>query len=141
VHISDLVALYALIVTKILQEEPIPSGPTGTYFGFAHRSPSYALMERIAVALHVRGLVTDASVKTWPSYKAAAEALALPELYIKPMCMSSGDLISVNPYSIGWQPEWDEKRYLAEIDAEVQAALDLNTVKSSRYERLMSAGE
>jgi hypothetical protein len=139
VHVSDLVALYTLIVTKIVQKELIPSGRQGYYFAFAHRSPTHALMDRIATALYKRGLVIDTSVKTWPNYTLAAEALALPELYIKAMCMSTGDLIPVNPYKIGWKPEWDEKRCLASIDDQVQAALDLDTVKASRYDTLLTS--
>ncbi|KAF2181555.1 NAD(P)-binding protein [Zopfia rhizophila CBS 207.26] len=139
VHISDLVSLYALLTTKILQKEPMPSGEQGHYFGFNHRSPYWAVMDRIATSLHARGLVADASVKTWPSYKMAAEAMSLPELYIRAMCTSTGDLVPVNAYKIGWQPEWTEERYLADIDAEVQAALDLDMIKSSRYDTLLSA--
>jgi hypothetical protein len=139
VHISDLVALYALITTKVLQGEEIPSGERGNYFGFNHRSPTWAVMDRIAVSLHSRGLVPDASVKTWPSYKMAAEAMQLPELYIKPMSISTGDLVPVNGYKIGWKPEWTEERFLESIDDLVQAALDLDTVKTSRYDVLMAA--
>jgi hypothetical protein len=141
VHISDLVALYALVVTKVLQKELIPSGRQGHYFGFAHRSPTHALMDRIATALYTRGLVTDTGVTTWPNYSVAADASALPELYIKSMCMSTGDLVPVNPYTIDWKPEWDEKRYLAGIDDEVQAALHLDTVPVSRYDTLLAAEE
>jgi hypothetical protein len=139
VHISDLVSLYALLTTKMLQKKSIPSGSHGYYFAFTHRSPYWAVMDRIAVALHARGLIPDASVKTWPSYKMAAEAMQLPELYLSGMCMSAGDPVPVNPYKIGWQPEWTEERFLELIDAEVQAALDFDTVKTSRYETLLSA--
>ncbi|KAE9369113.1 hypothetical protein N431DRAFT_469047 [Stipitochalara longipes BDJ] len=56
VHISDLVALYTLLVQKILQKEPIPSGEKGYYFAIAHRAPWWDVLERLAEALHARGL-------------------------------------------------------------------------------------
>jgi len=141
VHISDLISLYALLTTKILQKSPIPSGEKGHYFAFNHRAPAWALMDRIATALYSRGLVSTSDVKTWPSYKVAAKDLHLPETYIQAMCCSTGDLEPVNAYELGWQPEWSEERYLASIDDEVQAALDLDTGKASRYDLLLAAEE
>lgn len=87
-HVSDLAALYAIIVKKIMQKEPIPRGNKGYYFAMAHRMPWWAVMQGLAKALHARGLVTDSEVKIWPSYEVAAEALGFPLLYIEPMTMS-----------------------------------------------------
>lgn len=136
VHIADLVELYALLTTKILQKESIPSGEHGYYFAFSHRSPWWAVLERIAAALHARGLIADASVKVWPDYDVAAKSLQLPRQYIVPMTMSTGEMVAVNPYKIGWQPKWNEEHYLASIDDEVQAALEFDTVTASRYDSL-----
>jgi hypothetical protein len=139
VHISDLVALYALLTTKILQNEPIPSGEKGHYFAFTHRAPFWALMDRIATALHTRGLIPSTEVKTWESYDVAAKSLNLPRAYVQAMCCSSGDQVPVNGYELGWKPEWNEERFLANVDTEVQAALDLDTVKTSPYDLLFDA--
>jgi hypothetical protein len=119
VHLSDLVSLFTVLVTRILQHEDIPSGEQGYYFGFNHRSPFWAMLDRIAVALHKRGLVPTSETKSYPSHKSGADSLGFPEQFISAMCMSSGDLVAVNGYKLGWQPKWDEKRYLDHMDEEV----------------------
>lgn len=82
-HISDLVALYALLVERILKGDPVPSGEKGYYFAMAHRSPWWDAMQRIAEAMHARGLVNEPKAKTWPSYEMAAESVGYPLLYIR----------------------------------------------------------
>jgi predicted DNA-binding transcriptional regulator len=88
-HVSDVVALYALLVEKILSgKEKIPSGEAGYYFAIAHRHAWWDVMARLAQSLHRRGLVEEPIAKTWPSYEMAAESLGWPLQYIVPMGMS-----------------------------------------------------
>jgi hypothetical protein len=88
-HISDLVALYNLLLEKCLLKEPIPTGEHGYYFAMAHRAPWWEVMHRLAKALYTRGLVSEPEVYTWPSDAMAAEYLQLPELYIRAMGTST----------------------------------------------------
>ncbi|KAF2251858.1 NAD(P)-binding protein [Trematosphaeria pertusa] len=138
-HISDLIELYALLVEKILQKERIPSGEEGYYFAMAHRTPWWAAMDRIAQSLHARGLVAESKPSIWPSDKMAADYLGFPVLYVRAMGTSSGDLVPVNAYRLGWKPKWDEEQFLASIDDEVQAVLELDTVKATIFDLLTSA--
>lgn len=50
----------------------------------------------------------------------------------------SGDLVAVNPFQLGWQPRWDQKRFLDSMDDEIQAVQELDTIKSSIYDGLSS---
>lgn len=135
-HISDLVRLYGLLVGKILQKEPIPTGENGYYFAMAHRLPWWKVMERLAAVMHVQGLVTSPEVKTWPSYELAAETLRFPLLYLPAMGTSTGDLIPVNAFKLGWQPIWTEGMLLESIDDEVQAALESDNVNMTLFDAL-----
>ncbi|XXG95183.1 hypothetical protein Hte_001443 [Hypoxylon texense] len=134
VHISDLVAFYALLIEKILQKEQIPSGEDGYYFVMAHRAPWWAIMQRVAEALYARGLVAEPKTQTWPSYDVAADTLGFPRLFMKAIGTSSGELVAVNAYRLGWQPKWDEERFLDSIDDEVQAVLELDNIKPSLFD-------
>jgi hypothetical protein len=87
-HVSDVVALYMLLVEKILSGEEIASGETGYYFAIAHRFSWWDIMTGIAQSLHRRGLVQEPFAKTWPTYEMAAESLGWPVQYIVPMGMS-----------------------------------------------------
>ena len=84
-HISDIVALYGLLVENILRNEDIPSGNEGYYVAMAHRAPWWAYMQALAKSLHARGLVIDSELEEWPSDEAAAEALHFPALFIRAM--------------------------------------------------------
>ncbi|KAI0881295.1 NAD(P)-binding protein [Annulohypoxylon maeteangense] len=135
-HISDLVTIYALIVEKILQKEPIPSGEEGYYFAAVHRAPWWEIMQLLADGLYARGLVKEPKVQVWPSYDEAADQLGLPRLYVRAIGTSSGDLVPVHPYQLGWKPQWDQKRFLESMDDEIQAVLDLDTVKPTLFDSL-----
>ncbi|KAL5378872.1 hypothetical protein DPSP01_008805 [Paraphaeosphaeria sporulosa] len=136
-HISDLVALYRILVHKILENEDIPSGKDGYYFAMAHRAPWWAYMRAIAQSLHARGLVADPEVELWPSDEAAAKALKFPVQFIRAMGTASGGLEPVNARQLGWQPIWDERRFLESTDEEVQAVLDLDTIRTGIFDKLM----
>ena len=84
-HISDLTALYALLVEKILQKEPIPSGEKGYYFAMAHKISWWTVMSYLAKGLHQRGLVTEPEAQTWPSYDMAADNLGWPRQFVRAM--------------------------------------------------------
>ncbi|KAL9071885.1 MAG: hypothetical protein Q9157_005311 [Trypethelium eluteriae] len=134
VHISDLVAFYVLLTERILQKEPILSGEKGYYFPISHRTHWWAVVERLAKALHARGLVMEPKPEVWPSDDIAAEYLGFPRRYIRAIGTSSGQLVPVNAYRLGWQPKWDEERFLASLDDEVQAVQELDTVKSTVFD-------
>jgi hypothetical protein len=84
-HISDLKELYVLIVENILQHNDPPHNENGYYFGFAHRLPWYKMTERLAAALHARGIVKSPEPQIWPSDQKAAEDLELPVFFIRMM--------------------------------------------------------
>ncbi|KAI1105789.1 NAD(P)-binding protein [Jackrogersella minutella] len=133
VHISDLTELYTLLVEKVLQNEPIPSGENGYYFAMAHRAPWWDIMQRLAKALYARGLVTEPAVQVWPSYEMAAEHLGFPALYTRGIGASSGQLVPVNAYQLGWSPKWDQKRFLESMEDEIQDVLELDTIKPTLF--------
>ncbi|KAE8451665.1 hypothetical protein EG329_003122 [Mollisiaceae sp. DMI_Dod_QoI] len=138
-HISDLTALYALLVEKILQKEPIPSGEKGYYFAMAHRISWWTIMSRLAEGLHMRGLVTEPRVQTWPSYDMASEHLRWPPQFVRAMGTSSGQQIPINAYQIGWQPKWDKQRCLESMDDEINAVLEFDTVPVTLFDKLLNA--
>lgn len=83
VHISDLTSFYLLLLEKILQQEPVPSGENGYYFALAHRSPWWKVMNGLAKGLYARGLVNEPEVQVWPSYDEAADTMGFPRLYMR----------------------------------------------------------
>lgn len=50
----------------------------------------------------------------------------------------SGQVVAVNAYSIGWRPKWDEKRFLENMDDEVQSVQELDTVQNSVFDNLLA---
>lgn len=84
-RISDLTALYGLIVSKIIQNaaQTIPSGKGGYYFALAHDIISWEFLDRLAEALKARGLATDSKTQIWPSIEIAAEALGVPVQFVE----------------------------------------------------------
>ncbi|KAJ4258151.1 hypothetical protein NW762_008292 [Fusarium torreyae] len=137
-HISDLTALYVLLLSKILKQEPLPFSKDRYFFPVAHRAPWWAVMDRIAKALYARGLVTDSTPQIWENYDIAADNLGFPRKYIKGIGMSNGDLVPVNAHKLGWSPVWNEEKFLESIDDEIQDVLELDTVKMSLYDSLIS---
>jgi 3-methyladenine DNA glycosylase AlkD len=85
VHISDLTALYGLLIWKILKKEIIPSAKEGYYFALAHHLYWWEVMDHLASALKARNLLTHTKVETWLSDDAAAEAMGVPAQFVKPL--------------------------------------------------------
>ena len=83
VHISDLTALYGQIIQKILQKEAIPSGAEGYYFALAQYFAWWEVMDRLAMALDARGLVTNTETEIWPNDEDAADALGVPVQFLQ----------------------------------------------------------
>ncbi|KAF2493074.1 NAD(P)-binding protein [Lophium mytilinum] len=137
VHISDLTALYALLVEKILHKEPVPNGENGYYFPMAHRAPWWDVMELLAEGLHARGLVLEPKAQIWPSDEMAAEELGFPLLYIRAMCTATGELVPINAYRLGWQPKWDLERFLGSMDDEIEAVQELDKVKPTVFDAIL----
>jgi hypothetical protein len=88
VHIDDLKDLYVLLVSKIMNQEPIAVDNDRYFFGVAHREHWWKVMDRIAKGLYTRGLVTEPTPKVWSNYDMAAESLGFPRKFIAAMCMS-----------------------------------------------------
>ena len=85
VHISDITALYRQMVERLLNKEPIPSGTEGYYFAIAHHVHWWEFLDRLAVTLKGRGLVTHPDVQTWPNEDFTADALGIPKMFVKPL--------------------------------------------------------
>jgi hypothetical protein len=43
----------------------------------------------------------------------------------------------VNAYKLGWEPKWDEKRFLDSMEEEIQATLDHDTVKATIFDSIL----
>jgi hypothetical protein len=84
VHISDITALFSRIIEKILSKDTIPSGAEGYYFAGAHKVNWWAILDRLAVDMKARDLVTDETPQIWESDDAAAEGLGIPAMFLKP---------------------------------------------------------
>ncbi|KAL9044052.1 MAG: hypothetical protein Q9214_002786 [Letrouitia sp. 1 TL-2023] len=141
VHISDLTALYGRIIEKILQKEEIPNGTEGYYFAVAHKLHQWEFLDKLAVALNARGLVTDTKIQLWPSDEAAAEALGFPQQFVQILWNSSDSIVSENKHRIGWKPTWTEDRFLQQIDDEIEDVLELGQAKSSLISSINGAAQ
>ncbi|TDZ17692.1 hypothetical protein Cob_v009446 [Colletotrichum orbiculare MAFF 240422] len=142
VHISDLVSFYGIITEKILLEEPVPSGKKGYYFVHSHFASWWSVMQRIAEAMHARGLVTHSSPVVWPDDDTAAESLGLPRQFLRAMVSSSPEITAVNPHKIGWEPQWNATKFLEAMDDEVRDVLEVGgDSNSSIFEFLLSPAE
>jgi hypothetical protein len=138
---------------------PIPSGEKGYYFGISHTVNWWEAFQCLAEALYARGLVAEPKVQIWPSDEVAAEYLGFPPMYVRMIGTSgsvppfinrnldrksneclSGEFVVVNAYQLGWQPRWDKKRFLENID-EVAAVLELHKFNASVFDSLMPSGK
>lgn len=84
-HVTDLSALYLLLIEKILQRETIPSDEAGIYFGAAFKTSQWKILSAISKSLHSRGLVKQLEPQVWSSYDTAADELGWPRAYIRGM--------------------------------------------------------
>lgn len=41
----------------------------------------------------------------------------------------------MNAPRLGWRPKWDEKRFMDSLDDEIQAVQELDTVKSTLFDK------
>ena len=57
------------------------------------------------------------------------------------LTVSSGEITPANPYKLGWKPKWDEERYLASLDDEVDAALEPGVIKSTIFDSVLEKPE
>ncbi|RDW74800.1 hypothetical protein BP6252_05942 [Coleophoma cylindrospora] len=138
VHVSDLAAFYTLLTEKIVQREPVASGEDGYYFVYTHKTHWWDTMQRLAEALYARGLVTAPTVETWSSDEMAAEYLGFPRPFVRAMGTNSPQLVPVKASELGWQPKWDEERFLSSLDDEIQAVLESDPVMNTVSQTLVS---
>ncbi|KAL9609303.1 MAG: hypothetical protein Q9167_005921 [Letrouitia subvulpina] len=141
VHISDITALYGRIIQKILKKEAIPNGTEGYYFAVAHELHWWEVLDRLAVALNARGLVTDTKTQLWPSDEVAAETLGVPVQFVQTLWNSGDNIVSENKHRLGWKPVWTKDRFLQNIDDEIEAVLELGKAKSSLIGSLFEAAK
>ncbi|KAJ4293395.1 hypothetical protein N0V90_008678 [Kalmusia sp. IMI 367209] len=141
VHISDLTALYGRIVEKILHGEDPPSGSNGYYFAIAHRLLSNEFADHLAATLHARGLVGSPKSEVWPSHEAAADALGVPAMFVDILFNSGDDMASKSGEKVDWQPKWDKERFLNNLNAEIDAVIELGKAKSSLIDSLFAAAK
>jgi len=83
VQISDLMAFYECLVSKILSGESPPSGDKGYYFPMSHYFNWWGVLGNLATKLHDRGLTKDSETNVWPSDEVAASALSIPLPYVR----------------------------------------------------------
>jgi hypothetical protein len=69
VHISDLTALYGLIVERVLRRESLPSGREGYYFALAHDIFLGEVGDHLASELRDRGVTTNSEVRRYSDDK------------------------------------------------------------------------
>ncbi|KAF2965255.1 hypothetical protein GQX73_g8333 [Xylaria multiplex] len=136
VHISDLAEYYVLIVKKILQGEKLPSGEEGYYFAVAHETGWWDVAQGLADVLRARGLVTEPTVRVWPSDDMAAEALDLPRQFVRLMHTARVTIDYNNRYPLGWAPKWDEQKFLASMDVEVADAFRYEKGRTTLFDAL-----
>ncbi|ESU09649.1 hypothetical protein FGSG_03560 [Fusarium graminearum PH-1] len=123
VHISDLTDIYVRLVSKILKQEPIQIGQDRYFFAIAHKAHWWKMMDKVAEGLYSRGLVTEPKAK----------------IYVRAMTTHSGQLVPENVYALGWKPKWDsEEKFLNQIDDEIKDVQELDTVKMSLFDSLVS---
>lgn len=82
VHISDLTALFACVVQKILHSDALDSGEKGYYFALAHPLHWHDVARHIGAALKARGLIDSEEPKIWKSDEEAAEDLGIPAAFV-----------------------------------------------------------
>ncbi|PYI03964.1 hypothetical protein BO78DRAFT_321520, partial [Aspergillus sclerotiicarbonarius CBS 121057] len=137
-HISDLTGFYARLVEAILREEIIPVGEEGYYFIVSNSISWWDIVDRLAVALHARGMVAEPIATVWPSDEMAADALGVPVKFAHSMWNSGPKVICDNKDKVGWQPMWDNGRFLASLDDEITDYLELGRPKSSLLDSLQA---
>lgn len=84
-HISDLTTFYAQLAEAILQKRTLPACLDGYYFVAAHSVRWWDILDRLAVAMHARGLVDELTTKVWPSGAFAAAALGVSADFVHSM--------------------------------------------------------
>jgi hypothetical protein len=95
VHISDLTALYRLIINRIIrgESETIPRNKEGYYFALAHDLFLGDVLEHLGLALASRTFITDGRTRIYPSDQVAAASLGVPEKLVQTL-WNSGYVIS-----------------------------------------------
>ncbi|KAL2813003.1 hypothetical protein BJX63DRAFT_432291 [Aspergillus granulosus] len=124
VHISDLVDYYTRLIQGIIEQRSIPSGKCGYYLVSAHRLNWHDLLSTLAKELFTRNLVSNASVTVWPSEEIKTKSLGLPSPYSDIGWNSNAYVLSKRDKELGWQPKWDNQRFLREIGEEVETVLE-----------------
>ncbi|KAI9898773.1 hypothetical protein N3K66_007133 [Trichothecium roseum] len=137
VHIDELSDFYVRLASAILRgdgdeaEKTVGVGEDGFVFVQSHRTPWWDILDALAGAMHARGLVDEPRVATWPSPEVMTEALEVPAAYAYSIWNSEAFIQGVKAKRLGWEPTWSTERLLANLDAEIDAALDPDANKTS----------
>ncbi|KAG4412740.1 hypothetical protein IFR04_014137 [Cadophora malorum] len=141
VQISDLMAFYECLVSKILSGESPPSGDKGYYLPMSHYFNWWGVLGNLATKLHDRGLTKDSETNVWPSDEVAASALSIPLPYVRVLWDSGLNVSTEKNVKLGWKPEWNENRMLLSLDDEIQSVIDSEGPKSSSLDAMKKAAE
>ncbi|KAL3485503.1 hypothetical protein BJX62DRAFT_247458 [Aspergillus germanicus] len=143
VHISDLTALYRLIINRILcgESETIPCNKERYYFALAHDLFLGDVLEHLGLALESRGLVADGRKRMYPSGRIAAESLNVPEEFVQALWNSGDDMVAEIPSRVGWRPVWSKERIFEKFDDEIDAVLELGKAKSRLIDSLFRVAQ
>jgi nucleoside-diphosphate-sugar epimerase len=104
VHIADLVILYEVILSKILEGTPIPSGKQGIYFSETGDYTWRSMAEGLAAELHRQGVLKMAEVKE-VSLKEGAELWSGGDLQLGELGFASNSRSRAElSRELGWKP-------------------------------------
>lgn len=73
IHVTDLANLYELLIGKILDGEPVPSGERGIYFTVSGEHQWKDIASGIAIVGHALGVLPSADIKSISLEDAAAK--------------------------------------------------------------------
>ncbi|KAF9871464.1 hypothetical protein CkaCkLH20_11111 [Colletotrichum karsti] len=131
VHVIDLANYYVSLIRRIVQQGPLASGKKGYYLVRSHDVTFHEIAEALGKELYQRKLVDSPHPATWPSDEVAVKALGLPLYYTRLAWSSTALVQSERHKDLGWHPEWNHDRFLAEIGESIDPALQAETVAGS----------
>ncbi|PSN71717.1 NAD(P)-binding protein [Corynespora cassiicola Philippines] len=123
-HISDVVSLCARIIQNIRQGNALAHGEQGFYLAMEPFVYWHDVHERLAAALHARGLVGSPEVKTWRSYDEASEKMGFPPEFVQMLWDGTCTMAPSRSQAIGWRPTRDGSYFMESIEDDIDAVLE-----------------
>jgi hypothetical protein len=160
-HISDLTALYASIVKRIINSDSLERNKKGIYFAITHNLYIHDVAADLAKAMHNYELIIENTTTTFESTEHAAEILGVPAPFVQALRNSrwvfaidhtlmegrwlTHNIVQISCRTIfarlGCKSKWNEKDFYANIDDEMEAFVELSKVKSSLIDSLRAAAK